>query len=156
VMSFTIWKKADFGRSKSYITGPGEGRASVEIPAGTDHIEAVLAKKFTRWHKRGDKYFAHAGLRQRIGPTIVHSGIVVIVLAGLVHLVLDKQGYILSEGRFLAAEGETVRQVYTPIHLDHQINPGGNLTAIPIPYDVKLLDFDEIKHANSDAPAYFS
>jgi hypothetical protein len=91
-----------------------------------------------------------------MGPTIIHTGIVVIILAGLVHLVLDKQGYILSEGRFLAAEGEIVSQIYTPIHLDHQINPGGNLTAIQIPFDVKLLDFDEIKHPNSDAPAYFS
>jgi hypothetical protein len=34
VMSFGIWKKADFGRSKGYITGPGEGRASVDIPDG--------------------------------------------------------------------------------------------------------------------------
>jgi cytochrome c biogenesis protein ResB len=136
--------------------GPGEGRAAVEVPGGTEQIEKILAGHFTRWHRRDDKYFAHAGLRQRIGPTIIHTGIVVILLAGLVHLVLDKRGLILSEGRFLATEGETTNLIYTPIHLDHQINPQGNLAALPIPFDVKLLDFDEIKHPNSDAPAYFS
>ena len=33
---------------------------------------------------------------------------------------------------------------------------GENLVPRAIPYEITVLDFDEIKHANSNEPAYFS
>src|SRR5690606_35210161 len=105
-MSFGIWSKRDFSRSRDYLT-IGRNRANIEVPDGPDHIERVLRRRFTRAHRDGNRFFAHAGLRQRIGPTIVHAGIVVILLAGLCRIYLDRKGYVLSEGRFIGSEGET-------------------------------------------------
>lgn len=155
-MSFGIWWKRDFSRSVDYIRAKdAPGRAAVAVAGGIDAVERTLRRRFTRVHRRGDRVFAHAGLSQRIGPTIIHIGIVIVLVAGLVRIIMDRNGLILSEGRFVGAEGEVVSQVFKPLLNDRQIGPG-NLRSMAVPYKIKVLDFDEIKHPNSETPEYFS
>jgi len=153
-MSLRTWGRRDFRRSASFYAA-GRGRGAVRLPGGPDGVEAVLAKRFTRVHRDGDAFFAHRGLRTRWGPTIVHAGIVVILLAGLARILLDRQGLILSDGRFVGVEGETLSQIEVPRRRD-QAASGANLIPKPISHDITVLDFDEIRHPNSSSPAYFS
>lgn len=153
-MSFGIWWKRDFSRSREFLTR-GRFRASIPVPGGPEHVEGVLRRRFRRTHRQGNRFFAHRGLRQRIGPTIVHAGIVVILLAGLVRILLDRNGYVLSEGRFIAMEGETTDVILKPRHMDQAIGPN-NIEGFRIPFDITVLDFDEVMHPNSNSPAYFS
>ncbi len=154
-MSFGIWEKRDFSRSRSYMTAKLPGRASVPLAGGPDALMERLRKRFTRAHRQDDRFFAHKGLMTRIGPTVIHSGIVLILLAGLGRIVLVRSGNVLSEGRFVAAEGDTSSTVYHPIFSDQAIG-GGNVASFDVPYDITVLDFDEVLHPSSDAPAYFS
>ncbi len=154
VMSLKLWWKRDFSRGFTFLT-TGNGRARVSVPGGLSRIERVLQRKFTRTHREGDRFFAHAGLRARIGPTIIHFGIVVILIAGLVRIVLDRQGKIMSEGRFAAAEGETSSLIFHPAFNDMRMGEH-NYVPLHIPYEITVLDFDEIMHPNSDSPAYYS
>ncbi|MCB2155347.1 cytochrome c biogenesis protein ResB [bacterium] len=153
-MSFGIWGKREFRSSRDYFR-LGEGRATVAVKGGPDRVEKVLRQRFTRAHRDGNRFFAHRGLRARIGPTIVHAGIVMILLTGLMRILLDRNGMILSEGRFIAAEGETTNEILVPKYRDQAVG-GSNVQSLRIPFEVTVLDFDEIKHANSNAPAYFS
>lgn len=155
-MSFGIWWKRDFSRTTGYITAKdAPGRASVAMAGGIDAVERVLHRRFTRTHRQGDRVFAHAGLSQRIGPTIIHIGIVIVLIAGVVRIIMDRNGYILSEGRFVGAEGEVTSSVFRPLRMDRQIGPG-NMESFNVPAQIKVLDFDEIKHPNSETPEYFS
>lgn len=154
-MSCTIWWKRDFSRSRSYIEHEGPGRGTAEVPGGAAEVESKLTDLFTRAHRRGDRFFAHRGLRQRMGPTIIHAGIVVILIAGLVRFALVQTGYIVSEGRFIGEEGQTTNTIFKPIH-DDQALSAFNAETFSIPYDITVLDFDEVMHPNSNSPAYFS
>ncbi len=154
-MSVGIWWKRDFTRTRSFMTVRRPGRASISLPEGPDVLMRRLRGRFTRVHREGHRFFAHKGLQTRIGPTVIHAGIVVILLAGLARILLDRSGNILSEGRFVAGEGETRSTIFRPIFNDQAIS-GGNVTSFEIPFDVTVLDFDEVLHPNSDAPAYFS
>lgn len=153
-MSLGIWWKRDFTRGRTFLT-TGPGRASIPLPAGPDALLAELRRRFTRAHREGNRFFAQKGIRTRLGPTIIHAGIVTILLAGLGRILLDRQGQILSEGRFVAAEGETTDILLRPARTDQAMS-GGNIAAFRIPYEITVLDFDEVLHANSNAPAYFS
>lgn len=153
-MSFATWSKRDFRRSASSYRH-GRGRALVTPQGGRDGVTDVLRSRFTRVHQENGAWFAHRGLRVRWGPTIVHAGIVVILVAGLARIVMDRTGYILSDGVFVAAEGETTSEVAKPRFHDQAIG-GSNFEVFEVPYDIRVLDFDEIQHPNSNTPAYFS
>ncbi|MBI5154648.1 cytochrome c biogenesis protein ResB [Candidatus Poribacteria bacterium] len=154
-MSFGIWWKRDFAKSRTFLE-VGRGRACLaDVPGGADGIEKTLRERFTRVHRSGNRFFAHRGLRTRIGPTVIHTGIVIILLAGLGRIYLDRRGEILSEGQFRGIEGETSSEVLHPVFRDQIMGPN-NVAAMRIPYDVTVLDFDVINHANSNEPAYFS
>ncbi|MBX3729084.1 MAG: cytochrome c biogenesis protein ResB [Candidatus Sumerlaeia bacterium] len=154
-MSLSIWWKRDFSRSRGYLTMAGPGRASVAVPGGPETVERLLAGRFTRAHREGNRFFAHSGLRQRIGPTIIHAGIVVILVAGLVRFLLYQAGYIVSDGRFIATEGETTSIIYLPKFDDAAMSPE-NSQAVQLPVEITVLDFDEVFHPNSRNPAYYS
>ncbi|MDK2972891.1 MAG: cytochrome c biosis protein [Candidatus Sumerlaeota bacterium] len=153
-MSLALWWKRDFSRSRAYLM-QGPGRASVAPAGGADEVERVLRGRFTRVHREGGRFFAHAGLRQRIGPTVIHAGIVVILLAGMARFLLYKSGYIISDGRFIGEEGETTSVIFLPKH-DDQAMSSENSQAVRLPAEITVLDFDEIFHANSQSPAYYS
>lgn len=154
IMSFGIWWKKDFSRTSDQLAlSASHQRISVESP---DSIPKLLGKKFTRVHMENGRVFAHKGIASRLGPTIIHSGIVLILLAGLVRIILSKEGYIISEGRFSGVEGETYTEFYVPKDLGRVISQD-NIEPLRIKdYDIKVHDFDEIKFANSTTPAYFS
>jgi len=154
-MSCTIWWKRDFSKPRDFVVG-GAGRGRVAA-ASADDVAARLARAFTRAHREGTRFFAHRGLRARLGPTIIHLGIVVILLSSLGRILLDRNGKILSEGRFIAAEGETSSNVLAPIRPDQAIGPDNVRIAVPnFPYEITVLDFDKRDHPNSNEPAYFS
>ncbi|MEQ8821214.1 MAG: cytochrome c biogenesis protein ResB [Sumerlaeia bacterium] len=153
-MSARIWWKRDFQRDPRFYRLP-RGRASLKVPSGLEHIRAVLRQDFTRTHEDGNAFFAHKGLLQRIGPTVIHTGIVVILIAGLVRIVMERNGLILSEGRFFAQEGQTLSNIYAPRFMDQAVS-ATNLRELSVPFDIKVLDFDEVLHPNSNQPEYFS
>lgn len=153
IMSLMIWWKQDFSRTSDQLS---RSVSYQKIPAeGPEAIVAKLSKKFTRVHRQGDKVYAQKGISSRLGPTIIHAGIVLILVAGLVRILLSWQGMIISEGRFSGVEGETVSTFFTPKDLGRVINET-NIQNHDIGYDIKVHDFDEIKFANSETPAYFS
>ncbi|MCC6545995.1 cytochrome c biogenesis protein ResB [Candidatus Sumerlaeota bacterium] len=155
VMSFTIWWKRDFRRDSDYYTHGSGPRATVSVPGGATEVESVLRKKFTRVHRDGTAFFAQRGILSRLGPTIVHIGILTVIFSVVAKAFLIWEGKIMTEGRFLAAEGEMSPIVHQPLAIEQQITDANRIET-PIDVWVKVLDFDEIKHPNSEVPAYFS
>ncbi len=155
VMSFTIWWKREFRRGRTYYEHGSAPRAEVLVPGGPEEVEQILRKRFTRVQRDGDAFFAHKGILSRFGPTIVHVGMLTVIGAVIAKAVLLWNGGIMTEGRFLAGEGETSNVVNQPIALEQQITDR-NRVETPIDVWVRVLDFDEIKHPNSNVPAYFS
>lgn len=161
LLAFRIWGRKEFKRSAaSFAPAVTRGpRAEVRLPEGTDiaAVEAALRRGFTRFHREGGALFAHRGLLSRVGPTVVHAGMIMILAAGMVRYVLVTNGTVMSEGRFIAAEGETSNIVWEP--RDHSQSIGGSNVQpreIPNKKYIRVLDFDEVKHANVNSPAYFS
>ncbi|MDX1973134.1 MAG: cytochrome c biogenesis protein ResB [Candidatus Sumerlaeia bacterium] len=152
-MSVSIWWKKDFSRTSDQLSrSKSYTKVAVENAEG---IRDALARRFTRAHQNGNKFYAQRGLGARIGPTIIHAGIIVILLSNLVRIILANQGYIISEGRFSGVEGATEVKIFQPKDLARQIS-NSNIQAYELDFHIKVHDFDEIKFANSEVPAYFS
>lgn len=158
VMSVTIWSKREFKRALSFFR-PAVGAPRAEVTGIRDAAaaDAIIRKAFTRAHEDGSALFAHRGLLSRIGPTIIHAGMITVLLAGLVRVVLVRNGYIMAEGVFTAAEGETSGLIFHPI-VEAQKIGGSNIREIPIPEGrlIRVLDFDAEEHPNVNTPSYFS
>lgn len=158
-LAFTIWGARSFRRSRaSYAPDGNSPRA--EVPVSDDlpkDFDAAIRRRFTRTHRDGEYLFAHRGLLSRVGPTIVHAGMLIVLGVGMLRVGLVRSGYIISEGQFIAAENETVNFFYEPVDLSQKLG-GDNVRLVEIPENlmVRVLDFDEIKHPNVEAPAYFS
>lgn len=156
VMSLGIWWKKEFRRGRVYYEHGNSPRAEVKVPGGLDEAEKVLRQKFTRVHRDGDAIFAHAGLLSRLGPTIVHVGMLMVIFSQVAKAGLQWNGKLVTEGRFIAGEGDPASNfINEPVALEQQLTQE-NRREIAIPYWIRVLDFDEIKHANSQMPAYFS
>ena len=153
-MSLSIFSKKEFRRSHDYYTAGSAPRAEIEVPGGTEKVRSVLKSHFTRAHQDGNSFFAHKGLLSRLGPTIVHAGMLLVIGAMVAKAVLIWNGRIVTEGRFIAAEGEEFSFISQPIANEQQIT-SRNLRQTPLDVWVKVLDFDEVKHPNSDVPAHF-
>ncbi len=159
LMSLGIGRRREFRRDPGYFGPSGGGAPRAVVPfSGTDEaLERELAREFTRVHRDGEAWFAHRGLRTRVGPTIVHAGMLIVLGAGLVRFLMVKSGHIVSEGRFIAAEGEFSNAIWEPVDESLSIG-GGNVKAREIPGQkyIRVLDFDEEQHANIGSPKYFS
>lgn len=155
VMSVTIWWKKDFRRGRTYYEHGRTPRGQIPVEGGPDAVERTLRRRFTRVQRDGDAFFAHKGILSRLGPTIVHAGIILVVGAMVAKAVLTWNDQLLVEGRFIAAEGEMTNIIHQPIAPEQQIT-NENRREIPIDVWVRVLDFDEVMHPNSNVPAYFS
>lgn len=155
-MSVTIWSKKDFRRGRAYYQYGKTPRAELEAPGGVDAAVQKLRKHFTQVRCDGDAIFAHKGLLSRVGPTIVHIGILTVIFSQVAKAFLLWNGMVVTEGRFLGTEGgATINYINEPIALEQQITET-NRVERPMDHWIRVLDFDEIKHPNSEMPAYFS
>ncbi len=154
VMSCTIWWRKIFRRSRTYYEHGSSPRGEVPVDGGPEAVEKALRRRFTRVHRDGNAFFAHKGILSRFGPTIIHAGILIVVGAAVAKAVLTWNGRILTEGRFIAAEGEMTNIIHEPIAPEQQIT-NENRREIPIDVWIKVLDFDEIMHPNSNVPRHF-
>ena len=156
LMSLGIWWKKDFRRGRTYYEHGSSPRAEVKVPGGLDEVETLLRRKFTRVYRDGDAIFAHAGLLSRLGPTIVHIGMLTVIFSQVTKAAMQWNGMLVTEGRFIAGEGDPASNfINEPLALEQQISQE-NRREVTIPYWIRVLDFDEIKHANSQMPAYYS
>lgn len=153
-MSFGIYWKKQFHRDPAYYARGRSPRGEVAVEGGDSAVERVLARRFTRLHRDGNAFFAQRGILSRIGPTIVHAGIMIVILATVAKAMLIWNDKIITEGRFVAAEGEEMSFISAPIALEQQISER-NRRDIPLDVWVKVHDFDEVKFANSEVPAHF-
>lgn len=154
-MSVGIWWKRDFRRSKVFYEHGSSPRGEVRVPGGEEEVRRVLGRHFTRTHQDGNAFFAHRGILSRLGPTIVHIGILTVIGSIVIKSFLLDRGMVMTEGRFIAAEGEMTNLVFEPIAREQNITDRNNR---PVALDVwiKVLDFDEIMHPNSNVPAHFT
>lgn len=159
LMSLGIGRRREFRRDPGYFepSGGGAPRAIAPFSGSDEDLRRELSARFTRVHNDGPAWFAHRGLRTRVGPTIVHAGMIIVLAAGLVRFIMVKSGHIVSEGRFIAAEGEFSNAIWEPVDESLSIG-GGNVKAREIPgrQYIRVLDFDEDQHANIGSPKYFS
>ncbi len=159
LMSLGIGRRREFRRDPGYFEPSGGGAPRATVPfSGTDEeLHSELSRRFSRVHRDGDAWFAHRGLRTRVGPTVVHAGMIIVLAAGLVRFIMVQSGRIVSEGRFIAAEGEFSNAIWEPVDESLSIG-GGNVKAREIPgqHYIRVLDFDEDQHANIGSPKYFS
>lgn len=153
-MSCTIWWKKEFRRSREYYLYGKTPRAEVEVEGGPEEVEAVLRRRFTRVHRDGNAWFAHAGILSRLGPTIIHTGILIVIFSICAKAFLMWNGSIITEGRFIAAEGEITNVIHEPIDAAQQITEL-NRRERPLNVWIRLLDFQEVKYPNSETPAHF-
>jgi len=155
VMSFGIPGKRVFWRSRRAFDRMEYGAVIERGSAECKAIEKAVARHCTLFHRDGDSVYGHRGLLSRLGPTGVHAGIVTILVAGLLWAYLDRSGRILTEGRWMAMEGETSQSLVVPEDRTHALGPG-NQRAAPIRAQIRLLDFDVVNHPHSESPAEFS
>jgi cytochrome c biogenesis protein ResB len=154
-MSFQIWGKREFRRGATYYEHGSSPRAVIELPGGIAAARATLAKRFPFLHWDGNALFAHKGLLSRLGPTIVHAGMIIVIGSIVVKAWLLWNDRIVAEARFIAAEGETSDLIHAPQDLAQTISDKNRLER-STGLHIRVLDFDEIKHPNSEVPAYFS
>jgi len=155
-MSVTLWSKKVFRQSTDSMK-KSKSYQEFDSVNSVEDVESKLKKKFTLVHRDGNRFFAHKGLLSRMGPTIIHTGIVIILITGMAQILLSRLGddIIVDEGRFAASEGEELNFFFTP--RDHsRIISESNIEAHEIRTKVKVHDFDEIKHSNADVPSYYS
>lgn len=156
-MSFAIPGKKVFWRTVSSFDRPPY-RAVIERGAASpEAIEKIVARHSTAFHRdeRDTRaLYGHRGLLSRIGPTGVHSGILTILLAGMLWAWMDRSGRILTEARWICAEGETGAMLLVPEDRAHSLGPGNQRSA-PIRAQIRLLDFDVVNHPHTDEPAHF-
>ncbi len=155
VMSVGIAGKRVFRRLGSFYDRQGY-RAVVERgEADPAAIERRVARHCTLFHSEGGAIYGHRGLLSRIGPTGVHAGILTVLAAGMLWAWLGRTHQILSEGRWVCAEGDVGRTLLTPEDPSHALGPG-NQKGLALRARVRLLDFDMTTHPHSDEPADFS
>jgi len=154
-MSVGIWWKKEFRRAPGYYEAGSSPRGEIPVEGGAAAVESFLRRRFTRVHRDGNAFFAHRGILSRLGPTIVHIGMLVVIGSICAKAWLLWNDRIVTEARFIAAEGETTPLIYEPRDLAQTISPL-NQRARNLGLWVKLLDFDEVKFPNSETPAYFS
>ena len=154
-MSLGIWWKREFRRGTTYYEHGSSPRGMVAVPGGVGEAERILRKRFTRVQRDGEAFFAHSGLVSRMGPTIVHIGMLTVIGAMVAKAILLWNGKIVTEGRFIAAEGEQLAVISQPLALEQQITDRNRVETL-IDVWVRVLDFDEVMHPNSNVPAYFS
>lgn len=154
-MSFGIWWKREFKRTPLFYEHGTSPRGALKPEGGLDGAMGTLRRRFTRVHRDGDAIYAQRGIASRLGPTIVHIGMLTVIGSIVVKAALLWNGSVITEGRFVAAEGEALTYILQPISLDQQITPE-NSRITPIDSWVRVLDFDEIKHPNSNVPAHFT
>ncbi len=154
-MSFTIWFKKEFKRQDTFYKYGKAPRAEIHVDKDQKEIFDFLKKKFTFAHQEGNTFFAHKGLLSRLGPTIVHIGILTVLGSVIIRTFLIWSDRAVTEGRFGALEGETSNVLIEPIDISMQVSET-NRRETPLPFYIRVLDFDVINFPNSDVPQYFS
>ncbi len=157
VMSLTLWKRRDFRRDRDFYDEALAPRVRMRLAAPIAKVRQVLAPGMTYLHEEDGAIFGQSGLASRVGPTIVHAGMLLVLGAGMVRAFLLQQGVVISEGRFIVAEGEAQNLLVQPINRAQMVG-GANTDARPLPDGmwIRLLDFDADTHPNVGEPSFFS
>lgn len=157
VMSLTLWRRRDFRREASFYDEALAPRVRLRLEGPVEQVRVVLAPSMTYLHAEDGALFGQAGLASRVGPTIVHAGMLLVLGAGMVRAFLLQQGVVIPEGRFVVAEGEAQNLLVQPINRA-QLVGGANTDARPLPGGLwmRLLDFDAETHPNVGEPSFFS
>lgn len=149
-----IWGRKEFRRDPSYFQRDTAHCVEMSFPGGPDEAQQAISPRFRRLHRDGNAFFAQKGILSRLGPTVIHIGILLVIGAMVAKSMLLWNGRIITEGRFVAAEGEEFSTIQQPAALEQQINIS-NRRETPIGVWVKVLDFDEVQYPNSNIPAHF-
>ncbi|MCX7765260.1 MAG: cytochrome c biogenesis protein ResB [Candidatus Sumerlaeia bacterium] len=109
-----------------------------------------------KYSNRCHYFIKQKGISNRLAPYLIHSGILIVLVAGLIHFVLVKIGYIVTTGRIVVPEAESVD--YYLVASDQQVSntAGSNYLQRPLGFSLRCLDFDEVKYPGSDIPQYYS
>jgi cytochrome c biogenesis protein ResB len=158
VMSLTLWRRKEFRDDAKFFASTPAPTATLRLgDGGMEKLRSITRKRFSFSHTKTHSLFAHRGLMSRVGPTVVHAGMLIVLGAGMLRAVLLHQGVVVPEGRFLIAEGERSSTIVEPVD-PAQIVGGSNVKTRDIPGGVslRLLDFSAERHPNVPDAAFFS
>lgn len=157
-MSLTLWRRKEFRDDAKFFATTSAPTATLRLGAeGMEKLRALARRRFSFSHTKTHALFAHRGLMSRVGPTVVHAGMLIVLGAGMLRAVLLHQGVVVPEGRFLIAEGERSSTIVEPVD-PAQIVGGSNVKTREIPdgASLRLLDFSAERHPNVPDAAFFS
>lgn len=132
---------------------------SAEIEASQkESFLSNLRRLFPRY-KYSDRrhyFIKQRGVSHRLAPYLIHSGILIVLGAGLIHFVLVKTGYIVTTGRIVVPEAESVNYYLVISDSQSPNTASPNYIQRPLGFSLRCLDFDEVKYPGSDIPQYYS
>jgi len=157
-MSLTLWRRKEFREDPNFFATTAAPSATIRLgDEGMEKLRAIARRRFSFTHTKTHSLFAHRGLMSRVGPTVVHAGMLIVLGAGMLRAILLHQGVVVPEGRFLIAEGERSSTIVEPVD-PAQIVGGSNVKTREIPEGatLRLLDFSTERHPNVPDAAFFS
>jgi cytochrome c biogenesis protein ResB len=86
---------------------------------------------------------------------VVHLGVVLVLVGGLVRMFGDRLGYAVFEGQVVIPESETVDYYYVRPDRSQPLNEK-NFRKVPLGFQLRCLDFDEEKFPHSEVPRSYS
>ena len=103
----------------------------------------------------GNAVHAQKGLLGRLGAPVVHLGVVLVLVGGLVRMFGDRLGYAVFEGQVVIPESETVDYYYVRPDRTQPLSEK-NFRKVALGFQLRCLDFDEEKFPHSEVPRSYS
>jgi cytochrome c biogenesis protein ResB len=128
--------------------------ADPSAQVGAQTLEQIVRARFRFCRTDKTALYARKGVLSHFGSPIVHLGVIVILLGGLLRFSATKLGWAVFDGRMLIPEGESAGSFY---EMKDPQKPAtqDNLKEIALGFELRCLDFREEKFPGSDVPRHY-
>jgi len=154
VWAIKLWGRASYQRGKGFYLRQKSGR-QIALDDGLEPALQELRRHYTTCRVEGNAVHAQKGLLGRLGAPVVHLGVVLVLVGGLVRMFGDRLGYAVFEGQVIIPESETVEYYYVRRDRTQPLNEK-NFRKVPLGFQLRCLDFDEEKFPHSEVPRSYS
>lgn len=144
----SVFTSADFYEGR-------DSHGSLAWSGGIQPVVDTLRGTHTSVYVSGNAATAQRGAVGRLGATIVHIGLLLIVASGFMRFAAARCGWGIYDARMAIPEGASTRTYYTRIDPEKDDLPE-NLQSHTLPFSLRALDFTAEFHPNTSQPRFFS
>ncbi len=154
VWAIKLWSRASYQRGKGFYLGQESGR-QIALDGGPEPAVQELRRHYTTCRVEGNAVHAQRGLLGRLGAPVVHLGVVLVLVGGLVRMFGDRLGYAVFEGQVIISESGITDYYYVRRDRSQPLNEK-NFREVPLGFQLRCLDFDEEKFPHSEVPRSYT